>query len=163
MDTVADYTAEERDSRTIKVEATHTFPVPAQDAFAYITSIDNWKNYWPDFVRVNDLSAARWGQSGDTVTVVVRLLNRERELHMALETYHPDTLVTYMSRQKGLPDALHERQFRAVPGGFAYRLVVTYVSRPGVMGLFDRTLVRRAVRRALNKTIRNLDTIFKQW
>jgi hypothetical protein len=163
METLAGYTTEELGRRAIQVETTYTFPVPVADAFAYITAIDNWKEYWPDFVRVTDPSTAHWSQAGDTVTVVVRLLNRERELHMILRTYRPDALVTYLSRQKGLPDALHERHFRAVPGGFAYRLVVTYVPRPGLAGLFDRSLVRGAVTRALNKTIRNLDAVFKQW
>jgi uncharacterized protein YndB with AHSA1/START domain len=162
MATLAKHTAEERDTRTVQVSAEHTFPVPAADAFAYITAIENWKDYWPDFVRVDDLPGARWSQEGDTVTVVVKLLNREREMHMRLQTYRPDTLVAYLSRQKGLPDAYHERHFRAVSGGFAYRLVVAYVPRPGIAGLFDRSLVRAAVARALNKTIRNLDSAFKQ-
>ena len=163
METLANYTAGERDNRMIHVEAAHTFPVPAADAFTYITGIENWKDYWPDFVRVKDLSEARWSQPGDKVTVTVRLLNRERDLQMTLQTYHPDTLVAYLSRQEGLPDAYHERSFRAVPEGFAYSLKVAYVPRPGITGLLDRSLVRGAVMRALNKTIRNLDTVFKQW
>ena len=161
--TTANYTAEERDKRVVQVEATHTFPVSAADAFAYITAIENWKDYWPDFVRVGDLSEARWSQPGDTATVVVRLLGRERELHLTLQAYQPDTLVAYFSHQKGLPDAYHERHFRPVPGGFAYRLVVGYMPRPGIAALFDRSLVRGAVTRALNKTIRNLDSAFKRW
>jgi hypothetical protein len=82
---------------------------------------------------------------------------------MTLEEFEPDALVTYSSSQSGLPDAHHERHFRAVQGGFEYRLVVNYEPRPGLAGLFDRSLVRRAVTRAVSKTIRNLDAIFNQW
>lgn len=163
METLANLTDEERDNRMIKVEAAYVFPVPVTRAFAYITALDNWKDYWPDFVRIQGLSTARWRRPGDTVTVAVKLLNRERELHLRLQAYDPDTLVTYLSRQKGLPDAFHQRRFRAVPGGFEYRLVVDYLPRPGIAGLFDRSLLRGAITRALNKTIRNLDTAFKQW
>jgi hypothetical protein len=33
---------------------------------------------------------------------------------MKLEEYKPDILVTYLSRQTGLPDAHHERHFQAI-------------------------------------------------
>jgi hypothetical protein len=59
METLAQYTAEERDGRIAHVEVTHTFPVPVADAFAYITAIENWKDYWPDFVRVLDTAQVR--------------------------------------------------------------------------------------------------------
>jgi hypothetical protein len=59
METLAQYTAEERDGRTIQVEVTHTFPVPVADAFAYSSAIENWKDYWPDFVRVLDTAQVR--------------------------------------------------------------------------------------------------------
>jgi hypothetical protein len=163
MDTLVQYPAEGFESLMLKIEAAHLFPVSVSEGFAYITDINNWKDYWPDFVRLGDPASASWRQPGDTITVVVRLLNRERELNMRLTEYKPDTLVTYTSRQSGLPDAHHERHFRPAPGGFEYRLLVSYLPRPGLAGLFDRTLVRRAVTRTLNKTIRNLDTLFKQW
>jgi hypothetical protein len=67
--------------------------------------------------------------------------------------YQLDTLVTYLSRQPGLPDAHHERHFHC-PRGFEYRLVVSYALRTGFVGLFDRSVVRRAVTRALHKTFR---------
>ena len=146
----------------IQIEEVHIYPIPVGEGFAYITDVNNWGNYWPDFVRIKDPANARWGKSGDMITLVLRLLNRERELSMILEDYKPDSLVSYLSRQTGLPDAHHERHFRAVPGGFEYRLVVTFAPRPGLAGLFDRTLVRRAVTKAAHKTTRNLDTVFNQ-
>jgi hypothetical protein len=146
----------------VSIEMSHLFPVHVTEGFEYITSLNNWEHYWPDFVRIKDIASAQWGKSGDNVTLVLRLLNRERELNMKLEDYKPDFLVTYISRQQGLPDAHHERHFHAAPGGFEYRLVVTYEPRPGPTGLFDRSLVRRAVTRAVHKTIQNLDIIFKQ-
>ena len=94
--------------------------------------------------------------------LVLKLLHRERELTIKLEEYKPDVLVTYLSCQTGLPDAHHERHFRAVQGGFEYRLVVAYAPRPGFVGLLDRSLVRRAVKQAFLNTHQNLDAIFRQ-
>jgi hypothetical protein len=147
----------------IQIERVHTYPVPLREGFAYITGVNNWGNYWPNFVRIKDPTTAEWRKPGDTITLVLELLNRERELNMVLEEYKPESLVAYHSRQAGLPDAHHERHFRDVTEGFEYRLVVTYTPRPGLAGLFDRSLVRRAVTRAVQMTIRNLDTIFKGW
>ena len=98
----------------IRIETTQIFPVPVREAFAYITDMKNWEKYWPDFVRLKDPANAKWGKPGDEVTVVLRLLNRERELHMKLETFQPDTLVTYFSRQTGLPDT-RQLHFRPRP------------------------------------------------
>jgi len=146
----------------IRIEANHTFPVSVSKAFAYITDIKNWAAYWPDFVRIQDPVNARWGQPGDSITIVIKLLNRERALNMKLEEFQKDTLVTYRSHQTGLPDARHERHFRAIPGGFEYRLVVAFEPRPGVTGLIDRFLVKRAIARALRKTIENLDPVLRE-
>jgi hypothetical protein len=107
----------------IQVEMARIYPIPLSEGFAYITDVNNWGNYWPNFVRIKDPANARWSKSGDTVTLVLRLLNREREITMKLEEYKPDILVTYLSRQTGLADAHHERHFRAVHSGFEYRLV----------------------------------------
>jgi hypothetical protein len=65
--------------------------------------------------------------------------------------------VTYTSTQPGLPDARHERHFEADGDGFRYRLVVEYEPRRGMAGLLDRTLLPRAVRRALEDTITTLE------
>jgi hypothetical protein len=147
----------------IQVEMTCMYPIPLREGFAYITNMNNWQDYWPGFVRIKDPICARWSKPGDTVTLVLKLLHRERELTMKLEEYTPDALVTYLSCQTGLPDARHERHFRAVQGGFEYRLVVTYAPRPSLIGLVDRTLVRKAVKQALLNTHQNLDVIFRQW
>jgi polyketide cyclase/dehydrase/lipid transport protein len=145
----------------IRIETSHTFPIPVGEAFAYITDMKNWPDYWPDFVRIEDPARAHWGQRGDAVTIVIKLLNRERALNMKLEEFEKDKVVTYRSHQTCLPDALHERHFRAIPGGFEYRLVVVFEPRPGLRGLIDRLLVKRAIARALHKTIENLDRVFK--
>ncbi len=146
----------------VHIEINHTFPVSVSGAFAYITDMSNWAEYWPDFVRIQDPSNARWGNPGDEVTIVLKLINRERELNMKLEEFQTDALVTYVSHQQGLPEARHERHFREVPGGFQYRAVVAYEPRKGFTGLFDRLLVKRAVERALRQTIENLEGLFKQ-
>ena len=147
---------------TIRIDITHTFHVPVGEAFAYITDTGNWAKYWPDFVRINDPANARWGQPGDRITVVLKLLGRERELNMELENFQRDTVVTYRSHQRGLPDARHERHFETLSEGTEYRLVVEFEARPRLAGLFDRLIVRRAVTRAMHKTIDNLDQVFLQ-
>ena len=147
----------------IQIEKAYIYPVPLREGFAYITDLNNWGTYWPNYVRIKNPTNARWSKSGDSVTLVIRLLNRERELNMVLKAFETEVLVAYISRQTGLPDAHHERHFRAVPQGFEYRLVVSFSPRPGLAGLFDRSLVRRAVTQAVHKTIRNLATVFRQW
>jgi len=62
----------------------------------------------------------------------------------------------------GLPDARHERHFKAVPTGCEYRLVVEYEPRQGLTGLVDRLLVKGSVERAMRKTVQNLDRVFQR-
>ena len=140
---------------TKRVEAVHRFDVPVERGFAYITDTANWSSYWPGFVRLD--AASRWGEPGDTARLVTRLLGRERELVMTLRSFERNRLVTYTSRQPGLPDAQHERHFEGDGDGFRYRLVVEYEPRGGMAGLLDRTLLPRAVRRALESTITALE------
>jgi hypothetical protein len=146
----------------VRVEVSHTFPVPVSEAFAYITDMRNWPAYWPDFIRIENPSEAAWSNPGDKATVVIRLLNRERALHMEMKEFQKDVRVTYVSRQQGLPDVRHERHFKAVPAGCEYRLVVEYEPRQGYPGLFDRLFVKRSVERAMRKTVQNLDRVFQQ-
>ena len=145
-----------------RVELTHIFPVSHIDAFTYITDPRNWNEFFPNFVRLHDPAHARWNSPGDEVTVVIRLLGREVEVNMTLQQIEKDTRVTYVSRQQGLPNASHERHFKAVPEGFEFRPVVVLEPRTGLTGLFDRLVVKRAVAGALRKTIENLESVFKQ-
>jgi polyketide cyclase/dehydrase/lipid transport protein len=146
----------------LRIELSHTLPVSVAEAFPYITDMKNWPEYWPNFIRIENPSAARWSNPGDKSTVVIKLLNRQRALNMELEAFQKDTRVTYVSRQRGLPDVRHERHFKAAQDGCVYRLVVEYEPRPGFAGLFDRLLVRRSVERAMRRTVRNLDRIFQK-
>ena len=146
----------------VHIEVSHTFPVSVAEAFAYITDMKNWPAYWPDFIRIENPDGAGWSNPNDKVTIVIKLLNRERALHMELKEFQPDTRVAYVSHQYGLPDVRHERHFKAVPTGCEYRLVVEYEPRRGFTGLFDRFLVKRSVERAMRKTVQNLDRVFQQ-
>ena len=146
----------------VHIEVSHTFPVSVAEAFAYITDMKNWPAYWPDFIRIENPDGAGWSNPNDKVTIVIKLLNRERALHMELKEFQPDTRVAYVSHQYGLPDVRHERHFKAVPAGCEYRLVVEYEPRQGFTGLFDRFLVKRSVERAMRKTVQNLDRVFQQ-
>ena len=146
----------------IHIEVSHVFPVSVNEAFTYITDIKNWPEYWPTFVRIENPTEATWSNPGDKVTVVLKLLNRERAMKMELKEIQRDTRVIYVSHQDGLPDARQERHFQTVPGGYEYRVVVEYQPRQGLMGLFDRLLVKRSVERAMRRLVQNLDRVFQQ-
>ena len=134
-----------------RVEAAHRYDVPVERGFAFITNPANWSRFWPGYVRLED--GTRWSKSGDTARLVMRLFGRERELTMTIRSFEPNRLVTYTSTQPGMPDAHHERHFEPDGDGFVYRLVVTYKPRGWIAGLFDSTLVARAIRRALERTL----------
>jgi hypothetical protein len=138
----------------IRVEAAHRFEVPVEEGFAYITDMKNWPNFWPGFVRLD--SASSWGQPGDTARLVTSLLGREVELTMNVKRFEANKLVTYSSTQRGLPDAYHERHFDPDDGGFIYRLVVEYEPRPGMRGLYDRSILKVGIRRAFRRTFADL-------
>ena len=145
----------------LRIEVTHTFDVSVAEAFAYITDMKNWPEYWPGFIRIDNPAAAGWSNPGDRATVVIKLLNRERALNMELEAFQKDASVTYVSRQRGLPDVRHERHFEAARNGCVYRLIVEYEPRTGFAGLFDRTVVRRSVEQAMRRTMQNLDRLLR--
>ena len=50
----------------------------------------NWPEYWPDFIRIENPAAAGWSKPGDTATVVIKLLNRERAFNMELEAFQQE-------------------------------------------------------------------------
>jgi hypothetical protein len=144
-----------------RIEVEHIFAAELSEAFSFITDIANWPKYWPGFVRIEEPANPRWSEPGDKVTVVLKLLGRERSMHMELDRFQANALVEYRTRQEGLPDARHERHFKAVPGGFEYRLVVSYQPRPGLRGLVDRLVVRRGVERTLRKTLGNIEELLE--
>jgi hypothetical protein len=144
-----------------RIEVEHIFAAELSEAFSFITDIANWPKYWPGFVRIEEPANPRWSEPGDKVTVVLKLLGRERSMHMELDRFQANALVEYRTRQEGLPDARHERHFRAVPGGFEYRLVVSYQPHPGLRGLVDRLVVRRGVERTLRKTLGNIEELLE--
>jgi hypothetical protein len=142
-------------SRVTRLEQTHSFATRLPAGFAYITDLANWPAYWPGLVRIDPES--RWSAPGDTAKLAIRLLGREVELALTLTELEPNRVVRYTSVQQGLPDARHERHFAAAGDGFDYRLVVEYEPRPGLRGLFDRVVVRRAVARVMRRTVANLE------
>jgi Polyketide cyclase / dehydrase and lipid transport len=144
----------------MRIEASCIFPVSAQEAFNYITNLDNWPHYWPGFVRFEDSEHSQWGDPGGTVVPVIRLMGREVPLHITLQEFEHGRVVRYISQQPGLADAYHERHFSNVPEGCAYRAVVSSKPRWKWLGLYDRVLVRRAVKRTLRRTIANLQAAF---
>jgi hypothetical protein len=139
----------------VRVEQSHRYDVPLERGFAFITDTANWPRFWPGFVRIDPHS--RWGAAGDTARIVVTLLGRERELTMTVRRFEPNALVTYDSRQQGLPDAYHERRFDRDGEGFVYGLVVEYEPRSGARGIFDRIALPAGIRRAFRSTFSALE------
>ena len=141
----------------VRLEKSRVFPVEREAGFDYITKPANWPEFWPDLVDIPDLEQTRWQEPGDTARLRMKLAGRVTELHMTLDELTRPALVRYRSTQKGVPDAAHERHFEPAAGGFEYRLVVSFASRPGLAGLVDRSVVRYATSRALRRTLDNLD------
>jgi Polyketide cyclase / dehydrase and lipid transport len=81
---------------------------------------------------------------------------------MTLTEFEPNRLVTYTSRQPGLPDARHERHFEPDGDGFVYRLVVEYEPRGGIAGLYDRVALGSGIRRAFRSTFAALERELEQ-
>ncbi len=140
----------------MRLERERRFHVPVETGFAFITDPANWPRYWPGFVRVEP--GSRWVAPGDETRLVAKLLGREVELRMTLRRFEENRLVEYDSRQPGLPDARHERHFSPAGDAFDYRLVVEYLPRGGLRGVYDRVVVRRGIERALEQTLENLRT-----
>jgi Polyketide cyclase / dehydrase and lipid transport len=140
----------------LRIEEAQVFPVSREVGFDYITDLRSWREYWPGFVGIRDESQAQWANPGNRVRLDLRLLGRTVTLNMDLEEFRRPAAVVYRTRQSGFPDAHHERHFDPVTDGFLYRIVVEYEPRKGLAGVFDRTLLQRAVRRTARQTIRNL-------
>jgi hypothetical protein len=140
-----------------RVEAAHRYDVPVETGFAFITDTANWSKFWPGYVRLEE--GSRWGAPGDTARLVVLFFGRERELTMTITAFEQNKLVTYMSTQRDLPDAYHERHFEPDGDGFLYRLVVEYEPRGGLAGFFDRVLLRSGIRRAFERTFVALEQL----
>jgi hypothetical protein len=140
----------------VRIERSRVLPVSPEVGFDYITKPANWPEFWPDLVEIPELERTRWQEAGDTARLRMRLAGRDTELHMTLDELTRPALVRYHSTQQGVPDAAHERHFEPAAGGFEYRLVVSFEPRPGLVGLFDRTVVRYAAARALRRTLDNL-------
>ena len=74
----------------MRIEVIHTFHVSVDEAFAYITNMKNWPEYWPGFIRIERAATAGWSDPGDKATVLIKLLNRELALNMELEAVRKD-------------------------------------------------------------------------
>ena len=145
----------------IRVELTRIFAIPPDAAFAYITDMANWKHFFPGFVRIENPAEARWGRTGDRVTVRARRFGRESELQMELHEFHPAERVSFVLRQRGLPDMRHERLFRATSGGCECRFVAAYEPRTGLVGLVDGLLVKQALVRSFNSALSKLEPLLR--
>jgi uncharacterized protein YndB with AHSA1/START domain len=142
-------------SGVVRLELGREFAVPVHEGFAYITDPDHWSDYWPRFVRL--APGSRWAAPGDRAAVTLRLLGHEVELDMTLVRSEPDRVVEYTSTQRGLPAARHWRLFEPSGPGLGYRIVVEYAPRSGWRGVYDRTLVRRAILHTMRTTLANLE------
>jgi uncharacterized protein YndB with AHSA1/START domain len=141
----------------MRLEAERHFDVPVRDGFDYVTDQRNWPDYWPGFVRIEP--GSRWSGPGDVTRIVVRLLGRTVPLEMTLRRFEPPRYVEYTTAQPGMPDARHERVFADAGGGLRFRIAIEFEPR----GFFDRFITRRAVLRAMRRTLANLDAAFSRY
>jgi len=141
-----------------RVEAAHRYDVLVEGSFAFITDTANWSRLRPSYVRLEEGSSR--GAPGDTARLMTRSLGRERELTMTATAFEPNRFVTSTSRQPGLPDARHQRHIEADGVGFVYRVAVEYEPRGGIAGFFDRFLLARGIRRAVQRTFAALEREF---
>jgi hypothetical protein len=144
----------------MRVTAATHFEFPLRAGFDYITDLRSWPEYWPNLISLRPES--RWSQPGDTAWLTLKLAGRPTELEMTLTRIEPYRLVEYFSVQRGLPAAAHERHFAEDQDGFGYRIVVDLEGRGGLWSLFDRLVVRRAVARTAELTLRNLERRFAE-
>ncbi len=147
----------------LRIEVTRELPVSLHEGFDYITSIRNWRSYWPGAVEVPDAERTSWSKPGDRARVIVHRLGRPVEMAMELEEFRPYERVVYRTAESAmLPAARHERHFREKDGRLEYRLVMEFEPRAGLRGLGDRLVAARSVKRALVETADNLDRIFRR-
>ena len=143
---------------SIRIDVDRQYGVPLRDGYDYITDPERWPGYWPNLVRV--APGARWSAPGDVARLTMKLLGRATELEMTLVRIEPYRLVEYTSRQRGLPEARHERHFAESGAGLHYRIVIELEPRGGPRGLLDRLVVARAVERTATQTLDNLERQF---
>lgn len=144
----------------MRVAISRRFAFPLREGYDYITELGRWPEYWPNLIRLAPES--RWSEPGDTVRLTLKLLGRPTELEMTLSRIIPFRLIEYMSVQRGLPAASHERHFKETRAGFDYRIAVEFQPRTGLQWPFDRLLVPRAVERVATQTVGNLERRFAE-
>src|SRR5689334_12359560 len=125
----------------VRIDVFHTFPVSASEGFAYLLNIDNWGQFWAGFVRVENQTSTTFDRPG----VVVRMKLGIDTIDMFVQEVQKDAFLQYKTRQRLAPVMLHERYYKDVPGGFEYRVIITYEPRKGIFGLLDRTVVKRSL------------------
>lgn len=140
----------------LSVEVLRLLPVSPEALFRLMSDLARWPSFYPDFVRFAGQPPSSWREPGATVTVVTRLFGREVAVEMTLEAFEPGRLVRYRSRQRGLPDAIHQRAFIAHPAGCVFLASVSYAPRRGAAGIIDQVVVRPAVVRKLRRAGENL-------
>jgi uncharacterized protein YndB with AHSA1/START domain len=138
----------------MRLEIEHRFDVPLREGFDYITDQRNWPEYWPGFVLIEP--GSRWREPGDVTRMRVRLAGRAVPLEMTLRRFEPPHYVEYTTTQPGIPDARHQRVFAEADGRLHYSLAVELE----LNSVYERHVVRRAIARAMRRTLTNLDTVF---
>jgi hypothetical protein len=141
-----------------RIEVSRHYRVPVERAYGFIMETRNWSRFFPGFIALDPKS--RWTAPGDTAWLTISLLGRQRGVTLTLERIQPNSSLSYTSRQNGLPEAHHERIFIADQDGFTFNLLVAYQARGGLPGVMDRTVVKRGVRRLLQRTLDALEVEF---
>ncbi len=142
-----------------RVEVAHEIPVPRTEAWDYITSPDNWLDYWPGLASIGEVPEG-WPSSGQSIDLVMHVVGSDRPVHLDLDTVMPYRMLAYRSRQKGLADGTFELHFADTGTGTKYRICIAFEPRRGLLGVLDRLVVAPVIQRDLRRTMHNLDKVF---
>ncbi|MEV0270666.1 SRPBCC family protein [Hamadaea sp. NPDC050747] len=117
-------------------------PFPRDEVFEYLADPRNWPLLQPEIEAVDDLDG--WDKPGGRC--VLRLRGGRTQRHELLDFDQP-RLLREVARSDGLPEIEHERVFADLADGTWLQNYARYDPRPGIAGLFDRTVLAWVLRR----------------
>jgi hypothetical protein len=129
------------DDQKLRVSVEQALEVPPDVGLRYLTTMDNWREFLPGFVRFAE--PGRWQQPGDRASVLIRSFGSEAKLEMEMLELEPGRRVRFSMRRAGVPELHHERVFLPTETGCRCEFAVTYRPRAGLLSLLDTAVLPR--------------------
>jgi uncharacterized protein YndB with AHSA1/START domain len=123
-------------------------PFPRDEVFDYVSDPRHWPEFFREVEAVDQVEG--WDRPGGRCRVRVRVLGRRQYIAELVEFDRP-RLTRDVARQAGMPDVEHEHVFSEVPEGTRLDNIARYRPRPGLVGLYDRTVLRWAAQRTYRR------------